>query len=74
MIYTIEVSNHRGVGARIQMQVALDSWEMIYEGETTGEEARSAADRLSEWYANVRVFKSTRFTLGRVHYEVLRPR
>lgn len=69
--YTLQVSNHKGAGARIPTQEASESWQTVYDGPiATPHEAREAVEKLSAMYRHARAFKGA--NVGKMYYAVLR--
>lgn len=67
-LYTIQVSNHPGAGARIPTQAASESWRTLYDGPAASDaDVRAVVDELAAWYRHVRAFKGSN-TLGRMLY------
>ncbi len=67
MTYIIQVSNHPLAGKRIPPAVASESWSTVYDGPiASAPEARSVADKLTDWYRHVRVFRGR--NVGRLWY------
>jgi len=73
VIYTIQVSNHVGAGARLPTAAASKSWITVYDGPCASvNEARATVDRLTQWYRHARVFRGNKRTGGKLWYANLR--
>ena len=70
--YSIFVSNHPEAGkSGPATEAASKSWENAYDGPiATPAEAYEAADKLANFYRNVRVFKGRE--VGKAWYAILR--